>query len=137
MKNKQNYLFVVFTVSLVAVMGSLFFSEVLKYEPCKMCWYQRLFMYPIVLISAYGLLMKEYKIKILIMVMSFVGFILSSIHYSMQKFGMFSDTSKACGLIPCTNIYIDWFGFITIPFLAGTAFVIIFAVSLIGIKRTK
>lgn len=125
MSNKRNLMLVIFTVSLTATLGSLFFSEVLKYEPCKMCWYQRLMMYPIVLISFYSIVTKDYKVKSLILVMTCVGFILSSLHYLMQKVGIFSDLSKSCGLIPCTNIYINWLGFITIPFLAGTAFLII------------
>lgn len=126
-----------FLVSLIATLGSLFFSEIMKYEPCKLCWEQRIFMYPIVLITLYGMLTKTFKNNGLILIMSSIGFLLSVYHYLIQHVSAFQNTSSACGLVPCTGIYINWLGFITIPFLAGTGFLILICLNVWSLKISK
>lgn len=133
-KNTDRLWQLIFLVSLVAMCGSLFFSEVLKYEPCKLCWYQRVIMYPMVIISVMTVINKTYKNAYLILVMSIIGLSTSTYHYLLQHIPSMQQQGSACGLIPCTGIYINWLGFITIPFLAGTAFAIIMGLSIVLIK---
>ncbi|TWI53321.1 disulfide oxidoreductase [Halalkalibacter nanhaiisediminis] len=136
-KKIENITIVAWLTSLVATLGSLFFSEVRLYEPCTLCWYQRIFMYPLVLILAIGIIKKDPKSVLYSAVLSFIGMCLSAYHYAIQKVDFFTEAAPACGQISCTGQYINWFGFVTIPFLALTAFVIILICSLVVLRLTK
>lgn len=137
-KNFETWLFSLWATSLVATVGSLFFSEVLGYEPCELCWYQRILMYPLVIIYGVALWKKKMDMAIPGLIMSGVGMLISIYHYSLQKIPALS-SGDTCGLVPCNAQYINVFGFVTIPFLAGTAFIIIFIIHLllIGKKGSK
>ncbi|MGP7819352.1 disulfide oxidoreductase [Niallia sp. 01092] len=136
-KNVENLLLTAFCVALIAMFGSLYLSEVLKYEPCKLCWFQRIMMYPQVLILGVAIVRKETSIALYTSILSSIGIIFSTYHYLTQQFTLFQESSLACGRVSCTDKYINWFGFITIPFLALIAFIIILIASLLILKRTK
>ncbi|MER2090069.1 MAG: disulfide oxidoreductase [Sporosarcina sp.] len=136
-KRLENGLIFIWTVSLVATLGSLYFSEVRGYEPCTLCWYQRILMYPIVLISGVALFQKNARIALTTAVFSVVGGGISLYHYGIQKLSFLSDSAPACGNVSCTGQYINYLGFITIPFLALTAFLVIFITSLFMMKWQK
>jgi disulfide bond formation protein DsbB len=136
-KRMENSLIIIWTVSLVATLGSLYFSEVRGYEPCTLCWYQRILMYPIVLISGIALFQKNVKIALTTAIFSIIGGSISLYHYGLQKISILSDNAPACGNVSCTGQYINYLGFITIPFLALTAFLIILITSLFMLKWQK
>ena len=136
-KSIENRLFAAWVTSFVATMGSLYFSEIRGYEPCELCWYQRIFMYPIVLLLAAAVIKKDAKAALYSAIFSAVGGLISIYHYSIQKLDFMSENAPACGMVPCTGQYINWLGFITIPFLALTAFVIIFILSVSILKQLK
>jgi disulfide bond formation protein DsbB len=132
---KENGLSLAWAVALTATLGSLYFSEIEGYAPCNLCWYQRILMYPLVIFLGIASVRKDWKQTIYVLPMSILGFCISSYHYATQKTTWFDGTqSKVCGLVPCDTIYINWFGFVTIPFLAGIAFAIITILS-IWIRR--
>lgn len=135
MLKKENLLFTAWAASFTAMLGSLYFSEIVGYEPCELCWYQRIFMYPLVLILGIAVARKDMKAAVYSLAMSGIGGLISLYHYGIQKIDFLSDTAPACGRVPCTGMYINWFGFVTIPFLAFLAFAIIFSTSLIILKR--
>lgn len=130
-------LFIAWATSVIAMFGSLYFSEIRQYEPCELCWYQRILMYPLVIILGIGSVRKDFRISLYSMVLSTIGACLSLYHYSIQKISFLADVAPACGRVPCTGAYINWFGFITIPFLALIAFIIIFICSLVIWRKTK
>ncbi|KMY53139.1 disulfide bond formation protein DsbB [Bacillus sp. FJAT-27231] len=134
---KENLLLIAWGASFIAMLGSLYFSEVMKYEPCELCWYQRILMYPLVLILGLAIIKKDETAARYSLTLSAVGGCISLYHYAIQKIDFFTDTAPACGRVPCTGMYINWFGFITIPFLALTAFIIIFITSLLVMKRKE
>lgn len=137
-KNRQEaLLFMAWATSVLAMFGSLYFSEIRHYEPCELCWYQRILMYPLTLILGVAIVKKDYRISLYSMILTAVGACISLYHYSIQKVPFLADNAISCGRIPCTGQYINWFGFVTIPFLALVAFVIIFILSLMMWKRTK
>lgn len=122
-------------IALTATAGSLYFSEVEGYIPCELCWYQRILMYPLVLLLGIAAVRKDGTITVYALPMSVIGFLVSSYHYLLQKTDWFDGTgAKACSIIPCDTVYINWLGFITIPFLAGTAFLLI-TVVLVLVRR--
>ncbi|MGG0666548.1 disulfide oxidoreductase [Viridibacillus arvi] len=136
-KKIENSLLFIWIVSLVAMLGSLFFSEIQQYEPCKLCWYQRILMYPIVIITTVAYIQKNARIAVTLAVFSIIGGCISIYHYGIQKFEFLSSSAVTCGRVPCTGQYINWFGFITIPFLALTAFVLIAGASFYMLKAYK
>ncbi|WP_423409550.1 disulfide oxidoreductase [Heyndrickxia sp. MSNUG] len=135
--SRETFLFAAWATSILAIFGSLYFSEIRQYEPCLLCWYQRILMYPFALILGIAVVKKDYRITLYTMAMSAVGAMISIYHYSLQKVPFMADNAVTCGRVPCTGQYINWFGFITIPFLALSAFIIIFTLSMIIWKKTK
>jgi len=94
-------------------------------------------MYPIILIAVIGLIQKNAKIALTTAVFSFIGGGISLYHYGLQKLKFLSDSAPACGDIPCTGQYVNYLGFITIPFLALIAFLLILITSLFMLKWQK
>ncbi|MYL51173.1 disulfide bond formation protein B [Halobacillus litoralis] len=133
-KSMETALFLLWATSLVATVGSLFFSEVLGYAPCELCWYQRILMYPLVLIYGTALWKKKWDVAFPGIIMSGMGMFVSIYHYMLQKIPSLS-AADTCGLVPCNGQYINVFGFVTIPFLAGTAFIIIFIIHLFVVVK--
>lgn len=122
---RQYSLYLAWVVSLVAVGGSLYFSEVMRYEPCKLCWIQRIFMYPQVLLLGMAAYKNDRKMIGYVLPLSFIGGFVSLYHYAEQKIPALAKMTPCTVGVPCNQDYIDWLGFITIPFLALIAFVLI------------
>jgi disulfide bond formation protein DsbB len=140
MKNndkRENLLFLAFAAALIAMFGSLYFSEIRQYEPCELCWYQRILMYPFVVLLGIATVKKDYGIAFYTMILSAIGGCISLYHFGIQKLSFLADVAPACGRVPCTSDYINWLGFITIPFLALIAFIIVFICSFLIWKQTK
>ena len=134
----EQCLYLSFAVALVATLGSLYFSEVVGYYPCEYCWYQRIFMYPLVIILGIAAVRKDHLPSIYVMPLAAIGGCLSLYHYLTHETSIFGqDAGNACGLVPCNMEYINWFGFITIPFLAFIAFVLIFTLQWIVWRNTR
>ncbi|MGE6755092.1 disulfide oxidoreductase [Rossellomorea sp. NPDC071047] len=136
-KKADSLLFLAWASSLVATMGSLYFSEILKYEPCELCWYQRILMYPMVILLGVAYVRKDFQAALYSTILSGIGLLVSLYHYSIQKVSILTESAPACGRVPCTGEYINLFGFITIPFLALTGFSIIFIASVMVLKALK
>ncbi|MGO4888535.1 disulfide oxidoreductase [Anaerobacillus sp. MEB173] len=130
-------LFAAWAISFIATLGSLFFSEVIGYIPCELCWYQRIVMYPLVVILGIAVVRKDAKQYIYVLPIASIGFVISFYHYLIQKVPAFASNSISCGVIPCTTQYINWAGFITIPFLALSAFTAIIVCCLLIWKYDK
>ena len=71
--NRENILFIAWAASIIAMFGSLFFSEIKQYEPCTLCWYQRIMMYPLTIIIGIALIRKDYWISFYTMILSGIG----------------------------------------------------------------
>lgn len=112
-------------VSVVATLGSLYFSEIKGFIPCDLCWFQRIFMYPLVVILGIGTFQSDISVKKFVLPLSIVGGLISIFHYLEQKVPGFGGIRPCVSGVPCSAEYINWFGFVTIPFLALTAFTLI------------
>lgn len=121
----ENGLLLAWTVAVVATMGSLYFSEIMQYIPCKLCWIQRIFMYPLAIILGIATIKKDYGITTYVLPLTVIGGLVSLYHYLYEKTEWFKAASNFCGETPCDVEYINWLGFITIPFLALLAFTLI------------
>ena len=136
-KIQENLLLGIWTITLVATAGSLYFSEIRGYIPCELCWIQRIFMYPLVIVTGVAYFQKNVRIALTTLILSAIGGLISLYHYGIQKLAFLSESAPSCGQVPCTGQYINWFGFITIPFLALTAFILIVGMSIYLLKTLK
>lgn len=128
---KKNILYIAWTVSLLATLGSLYFSNVLGYAPCVLCWYQRIFMYPLVFIIAVEILRKDKLIHFYTLPLAVAGF-LTGLYQNLLVWNIIPEKAAPCVVgVPCTTKYIDYLGFITIPFLSMAAFLFIIIAMLI------
>jgi len=125
-----------FVVSLVATGGSLFLSEVLGFIPCDLCWFQRIFMYPQVLILGRAALKDDWSAAGYALPLNMIGGGISAWHYALQKVPALADMGPCRSGIPCNADYLDWFGVITIPLLALIAFILITVILIAG-KRAQ
>ena len=125
---KRNLYALTFLVSLTAMLGSLYFSEIIGLTPCLLCWYQRIMMYPIVPLSLVGLWYRDHMLPKYVLPLSVAGFITAGYHYVLQMYKPAADNplfNFTKGSVACTTIDISFFGFITIPLLSFMAFVLI------------
>ena len=110
-------------IALTATVGSLFFSEVMNLPPCVLCWYQRIAMYPLVLIIGVGIVLRDKRLKSYALPISLIGLAISIYHNALY-YGLIPESITPCTEgVSCTSRQIEWLGFITIPLLALTAFV--------------
>ncbi|WP_297557593.1 disulfide bond formation protein B [Meiothermus sp.] len=108
-------------VALVATLGSLYYSEVRNFIPCTLCWYQRIAMYPLVLILGIATWRNDVHIRPYALTLSLVGLFWSSYHLlELWVPGLAPNVCK--GPIPCNVEYIPSF---PIPLQAGIAFLLI------------
>lgn len=131
----------VFTAWLIATssaLGALFLGEVMGLTPCVLCWYQRIFMFPLVLVLAAGLFPFDPKVVRYAIPLALAGFAVAVFHLLLTA-GVIPENMTPCVQgVPCAKVQIEWFGFITIPLLSATSF---FTINLLLIasylKRTK
>ncbi|KKW11337.1 MAG: putative disulfide formation protein [Microgenomates group bacterium GW2011_GWC1_49_7] len=98
------------SISLSATLGSLFFSEILRLPPCVLCWYQRILMYPLVLILGVGIVKKDKYLPFYVLPLSILGTVVAFYHYLLQR-GVIPDSVAPCSFgISCTSRYIEYFG---------------------------
>jgi len=133
---KNNGMHISWLLALVATLGSLYFSEIMHFLPCKLCWYQRILMYPLVIILGIASVRKDHKLTIYVLPLTIWGACISIYHVLLQE-GVFHEAATACGPVPCDVDYLNWLGFITIPMLAGTAFILITIVQWMTWRATR
>lgn len=112
-------------VSVIATLGSLYFSEIRMYDPCKLCWLQRIFMYPLTIILGIAVFKNENFIAKYAQPLSIIGWIIALWHVLQQKVPGFANILPCKVGVPCSVDYINWLDFITIPVLSLIAFTFI------------
>lgn len=133
--NKWVTLFICWLIATIATLGSLFFSEVMNFPPCILCWYQRICMYPLVIILLAGLFPFEQKVVKFAVPLALVGAGIAFYH-NLLYYKILPESAAPCKQgISCTSIHIEWLGFITIPLLSLIAFSLIL-ILLVTIHRT-
>ncbi|MET0645497.1 MAG: disulfide bond formation protein B [Pyrinomonadaceae bacterium] len=109
-------------IALLATVGSLFFSEVMGLPPCAMCWYQRIAMYPLVLIIATGIVARDRRMRAYALPLCLAGLAVS-VYHNLLYYGVIPATLTPCSEgASCTEKQIEWFGFVTIPLMGLASF---------------
>ena len=118
-------LFATWVLVTVATLGSLFFSEIMQVPVCKLCWYQRIAIYPLVLILAIGLLPYDPRVLRYAAVMTGLGWLIALFHVLLVN-GIIPETARPCVQgIPCSDTHIALLGFLNIPTLSLITFTVI------------
>jgi disulfide bond formation protein DsbB len=116
-----------------ATAGSLYYSEIADYVPCRYCWFQRIAMYPMAVIVPLSLVLRDRGILRYSLALATIGLAISIYHIQLQLFP--DQSSNSCDLTsPCTAKWVEAFGFMTIPQMAGTTFAIIIIASIVGLR---
>lgn len=137
MVNKHSLKIVAF-ISFLSIAGSLTYSELLQFTPCKLCWFQRIFLYPTFFIGVVASIVRDPKALRYTLVLSSVGILFSAYHYFLQMSGI---EGLPCAVVGQTNscggVFVKEFGYITIPFMALTLNLYVIVASWIGLKLQK
>lgn len=134
---KNNVLYLAWAQALAAMFGSLYFSEIMHYPPCSLCWYQRILIYPLVVIVPAGILIKDKKLPIYVLPFTLAGIIMALYHQLLQV-GIISEQLAPCGLgISCKVNYFNLFNIISLPLLSLAAFAFITVCMLIFLRSNR
>lgn len=117
--------FACWLVATTSTLGALFLGEVMGVTPCVLCWYQRIFIFPLVFILAAGLIPFDPKIVRYALPLAALGWLVAVFHLLLAA-GVIPESITPCTQgVPCSQEQIEWFGFVTIPLLSVVAFSII------------
>ena len=127
-------LFSAWVLVTVSTLGSLFFSYIMEFAPCVLCWYQRICLFPLVIILATGLFPLDKRVIEYSLPLAIAGWI-TAFYHNLLYSGMIPQDLQPCSKgVSCTEKYIDLFGFLTIPMLSLISFSIIITL-LVLLKR--
>lgn len=105
-----------------STLGSVFFSSVMEFAPCVLCWYQRICLFPLVLIIGMGLFPVDKKVVRYALPLAIAGWLIA-LYHSLLYSGIIPESIQPCTQgVSCTEEYINLFGFITIPMLSLLSF---------------
>ncbi len=110
-------------VAATSMSGSLYYSEIAGYIPCELCWWQRIAMYPLVLVLGIAVVTNDHKVRRYVGPVSLVGAGISAYHVAVQKA---PSVGGSCSIdASCTAVWVDAFGWISIPVMALCGFIAI------------
>ena len=127
-----------FVVSATATAGSLFFSEVANFVPCELCWYQRIFMYPLAIVTLLAALANDHRVARYLLPLPLIGAGISVYHLLVEN-GVVHEAQSCRISAPggCAIKWINEFGYVTIPTLALTGFALVFAFLLLAATDSR
>lgn len=118
----KKILYLAFTISLMATVGSLFLSEVLHWQPCVLCWYQRIMLYPLVIIFAAAIIKQIQNLEYIVLPMAAIGMIVA-IYHNLLQYRIISEKFAPCTVgASCLTQYHLGFNFLTIPLFSLITF---------------
>jgi disulfide bond formation protein DsbB len=124
---KNDSLYLAFLVVLLSILGSLYFSEVMNFAPCVLCWYQRILMYPLALILLVGIWKKDKNVDSYVLPFSILGFLIA-LYHNLLYYNIIPESLRPCRVgVSCAAKYLELFGFVTIPLMSLVAFAFITA----------
>lgn len=130
-------LYLAWGVTLLSTLISLIFSEILKYPPCSLCWYQRIFMYSLAIILPIGIILKDKYISFYLFVLSLFGLIFATYH-SLIYHNIIAEVLTVCTAdLSCKTKQFELFDVISIPVMSAVSFLLLLFIGLIGVLNEK
>jgi disulfide bond formation protein DsbB len=138
-KSEQNIswvcIFVIWLIAVISLLGSLFFSEVMDVTPCVLCWYQRIAIYPLVFILPMALFPLDTNVAKYVLPLPVIGWFIAFFHVALTN-GYIPKSIQPCSKgVPCSEISIEWLGFLTIPVMSLLSFSVIIGLLVWVIKK--
>jgi disulfide bond formation protein DsbB len=128
---RRSALWLAWIVALVTTLGSLYYSEIAHFTPCKLCWIQRIAMYPLALILLVAAVRRDRKVWMYVLPQALIGAGFAIYHTQLQAFP--NQGSSFCTTFePCTTRFVWQFGFVSLPFMALSAFAFIITMLLVA-----
>lgn len=124
-----------FAFATAATLGSLYLSNVLGWAPCRLCWFQRIFMYPLAVLFGVSLFFDREDVSEYILPLSLTGLAIAVYHYIIQRVTQFQAAGCSITQVSCETKYTFYLEFVTIPVMASTAFLAILLVSYEAYRR--
>jgi len=122
-------------VASTSTLGALFFGEVMNLPTCVLCWYQRIFMFPLVLVLPIGMFPFDRKVVRCALPLAALGWLVAAFHVLLVA-GVIPEDIRPCTQgVPCSEQVIEWFGFVTIPLLSLVAFSAVIALLVMAYLR--
>jgi disulfide bond formation protein DsbB len=112
-------------IATTCMLGSLYFSEIVNYKPCRLCWYQRGAMYPLAILLIIFTVLKTPRIARTVVPIATIGAGISLYHWLLERFPDNLDSGVCSKDVPCEFVWFELFGFVTLPFMALTGFLAI------------
>ena len=129
--------FACWAIAALSTLGALFFSEIMNLPPCVLCWYQRVFMFPLVLILPFGLFPFDARVVRFTLPLAVAGWLVSAFQVLLVA-GWIPEGIKPCMQgVPCSEVQIEWLGFVNIPLLSFIAFTTMNALLIAAHFRSK
>lgn len=121
-----------FGLVLGAMLGSLWLSDIARITPCPLCWWQRIFMYPLVVVLGIALVKNckkfTYSVRTIALWLSGIGALIAGYHYALQRIDFLAQAVPCQATASCSTMYLGYWGFYSIPLMALTTFVAIFVI---------
>lgn len=115
-------MFAAWLVATAATLGTLFQSEVMKIAPCELCWYQRVFMWPLVIMLPLALFPLDVRIVRYALPLALAGMAVA-LYQLLLTWGVIPESIRPCTQgVPCSETQWVWLGFVTVPLIATLAF---------------
>lgn len=135
-KNQSHLLFTAWIIASIATAGSLFFSIVMEFVPCTLCWYQRIAMYPLAIIFLIGFYYEDDKSFLYGLPFVAIGWPIA-LYQNLLQWGIIPESASPCvSGVPCSEKWVNWLGFLSIPMMSFIAFTIIGFILILN-KRIK
>lgn len=104
------------------------------FTPCLLCWWQRIFLYPVFVIALIGIIFRDKNFARYTLALSAIGGIIALYHYMLQKLPI-NNPFECSAAVPCSATEVNYLGFITIPFLALVSYIGIVIASIVILKK--
>jgi disulfide bond formation protein DsbB len=114
-----------FVVASVATLGSLYLSEVANFVPCRLCWYQRIAMYPLPVLLGIAWWKRDAGVRRYALPLAVIGALISTYHILVERFPSLEGSGVCEVTNPCSLRWVERFGFVTIPTMALAGFALI------------
>ena len=124
-----------FAVALTTTLGSLYMSQIAKFPPCELCWFQRICMYPNVILFAVAWWRRDRDVRFYVLPLVLIGISISTYHYLLERFP--DSVSYSCtNDIPCETVWVWKFHFLSIPGMAWVGFALLATLSILARPRS-
>ena len=137
----EKALLIGFLISTASTVGSLIYSEVVGFPACILCWIQRIFMYPQMFMFGLALFRREHLVVPYLFLLSIIGGVVALYQWIKDMLLWYGETTLPCpavvGLPPCDRLYVQEFGYVTIPMIALNAFILLAIVMWASMRKSK